>query len=308
MTLRHILLVSFAWLCLLSFSSQAQELKCSFQLNSQKIQGTNRNVFNTLQSAVYEFINNTPWTQHKYAENERIECTLILTLNEQSGDEYKGTMNLQLRRPIFGTSYNSPVLNFLDQNIQFNYIENEKLEFNEAAHQNNLTAILAFYVYIILGYDYDTFSPLGGTEFFEKAKQIVDNAQNAPERGWKAYESSKKNRYWIAENMMDDKYRALRRAMYTYHRRGLDLMADKLPEGRDAVLQAITEVQKVYRARPDADMLAIQLFLDAKREEILNIFSRSSATEKAKAVNIMVDIDRVNSQQYQDLLKQNNSN
>ena len=308
MTLRNLLLVSFGWLCLLSFSSQAQELKCSFQLNSQKIQGTNRNVFNTLQSAVYEFINNTPWTQHKYAENERIECTLILTLNEQSGDEYKGTMNLQLRRPIFGTSYNSPVLNFLDQNIQFNYIENEKLEFNEAAHQNNLTAILAFYVYIILGYDYDTFSPLGGTEFFEKAKQIVDNAQNAPERGWKAYESSKKNRYWIAENMMDDKYRALRRAMYTYHRRGLDLMADKLPEGRDAVLQAITEVQKVYRARPDADMLAIQLFLDAKREEILNIFSRSSATEKAKAVNIMVDIDRVNSQQYQDLLKQNNSN
>jgi hypothetical protein len=265
-------------------------------------------VFNTLQSSVYEFINNTPWTQHKFSENERIECTLILTLNEQSGDEYKGTMNLQLRRPIYGTSYNSPVINFIDQNIQFNYIENQKLEFNEAAHQDNLTAILAFYIYIILGYDYDTFSPLGGTEFFEKAKQIVDNAQNAPERGWKAYESSKKNRYWIVENMIDDKYRALRRAMYTYHRRGLDLMIDKLPEGRDAVLQAITEVQKVYRSRPDADMLAIQLFLDAKREEIINIFSRASSTEKAKAVNVMVDIDRINAQQYQNLLKQHDTN
>jgi len=265
-------------------------------------------VFNTLQSSVYEFINNTPWTQHKFSENERIECTLILTLNEQSGDEYKGTMNLQLRRPIYGTSYNSPVINFIDQNIQFNYIENQKLEFNEAAHQDNLTAILAFYIYIILGYDYDTFSPLGGTEYFEKAKQIVDNAQNAPERGWKAYESSKKNRYWIVENMIDDKYRALRRAMYTYHRRGLDLMIDKQPEGRDAVLQAITEVQKVYRSRPDADMLAIQLFLDAKREEIINIFSRASATEKAKAVNVMVDIDRINAQQYQNLLKQHDTN
>jgi len=283
----------------------AQELKCSFQLNSQKIQGTNRNVFNTLQTAVYEFLNNTPWTQHKYSENERIECTLILTLNEQNGDEYKGTMNLQLRRPIFGTSYHSPILNFLDQNIQFNYIENEKLEFNEAAHQNNLTAILAFYVYIILGYDYDTFSPLGGTEFFEKAQQIVNNAQSATEKGWKAYESSKKNRYWIVENMMNDKYRALRRAMYTYHLRGLDLMVDKIAEGREAILQAITEVQKVHRARPDADMLAIQLFLEAKREEIINVFSQSNATEKAKAVNIMVDIDRLNAQQYQNLLKQN---
>ena len=308
MTLRRSFLALCALVLLAPIVGSAQELKCSFQLNSQKIQGTNRNVFNTLQSAVYEFINNTPWTPHKFAENERIECTLILTLNEQSGDEYKGTMNLQLRRPIYGTSYNSPILNFLDQNIQFNYIENEKLEFNEAAHQNNLTAILAFYIYIILGYDYDTFSPLGGTEFFEKAKQIVDNAQNATERGWKAYESSKKNRYWIVENMMDDKYRALRRAMYTYQRRGLDLMVDKLPEGRDAVLQAITEIQKVYRSRPDADMLAIQLFLDAKREEILNIFSRSSATEKAKAVNIMVDIDRVNAQQYQNLLKQHDTN
>jgi hypothetical protein len=297
------LLVSF----LIFTKLGAQELKCSFQLNSQKIQGTNRNVFNTLQTAVYEFLNNTPWTQHKYAENERIECTLILTLNEQSGDEYKGTMNLQLRRPVFGTSYNTPILNFLDQNIQFTYIENEKLEFNEAAHQNNLTAILAFYVYIILGYDYDTFSPLGGTEFFEKAQQVVNNAQNATERGWKAYESSKKNRYWIVENMMNDKYRSLRRAMYTYHRRGLDIMVDKLSEGREAILQAITEIQKVYRARPDADMLAIQLFLEAKRDEIANVFLKSATTEKAKAVNIMVDIDRVNAQKYQDLLKQHDT-
>lgn len=308
MMLRNLLLALIPLTYICPVVSEAQELKCSFQLNSQKIQGTNRNVFNTLQSSVYEFINNTPWTQHKFSENERIECTLILTLNEQSGDEYKGTMNLQLRRPIYGTSYNSPVINFIDQNIQFNYIENQKLEFNEAAHQDNLTAILAFYIYIILGYDYDTFSPLGGTEYFEKAKQIVDNAQNAPERGWKAYESSKKNRYWIVENMIDDKYRALRRAMYTYHRRGLDLMIDKQPEGRDAVLQAITEVQKVYRSRPDADMLAIQLFLDAKREEIINIFSRASATEKAKAVNVMVDIDRINAQQYQNLLKQHDTN
>ena len=282
---------------------RAQELKCSFQLNSQKLQGTNRNVFNTLQTSVYEFLNNTPWTSHKFAE-----CTLILTLNEQSGDEYKGTMNLQLRRPIFGSSYHSPVINFLDQNIQFTYIENEKLEFNEAAHQNNLTAILAFYVYMILGYDYDTFSPLGGTEYFEKAQQVVNNAQNAVEKGWKAYESSKKNRYWMVENMMNDKYRGLRRAMYTYHRRGLDIMVDKIPEGREAILQAIGEVQKVYRARPDADMLAIQLFLEAKREELLGVFSKSPASEKAKAVNILVDLDRQNAQQYQNLLKQHDTN
>ncbi len=281
-----------------------QELKCNIQINSQKIQGTNRNVFQTMQSALYEFLNSTQWTEHVYSESERIECTMIFTLNEQVGsDEYKGTLNVQSRRPIFGTSYNAPLINILDNNIQFKYIENEKLEFSESAHLSNLTAILAFYVYIVLGYDYDTFSPLGGTPYFEKAEQVVQNAQNAPERGWKAYEGNRKNRFWIAANMLSDKYRPLRRAMYTYHRRGLDLMADKLNEGRAQMLQALLEVQKVYRQKPDPDMFALQLFLDAKREELISTFEQSPSTERAKAVNVLREIDNTNAKRYDDMLK-----
>lgn len=289
-------------------SAVAQEMKCNVQINSQKIQGTNRNVFTTMQTALYEFVNSTQWTNYVFSENERIEGSLIITLNEQLGsDEYKGTLNLQLRRPVFGTSYHSPLLNFLDNNIHFRYIENERLEFSESAHLSNLTSIVAFYVYIILGYDADTFAPLAGTEFFELAERIVSNAQSAPERGWKAYEGNKKNRYWIVQNMLSDKYRPLRRAMYTIHRRGFDVMVDKLAEGRAQVLQGLVEVQKVYRAKPDPDMLALQLFLDTKRDEMISLFSEAPSTEKAKAVNVLVDIDRVNAQRYQALLNRQNN-
>ncbi len=297
------LVILFALVCGL----HAQELNCTISVNSSKIQGTNRNVFNTMQRAMYEFVNNTKWTPNVFAENERIECSVIITLNEQIGsDEYKGSLNLQLRRPIYGTSYKSPLINFLDNNIQFKYIENEKIEFNEAAHISNLSSLLAYYVYMILGYDYDTFAPLGGTPYFEKAEQIVSNAQNAPERGWRAYEGSKKNRYWMVENMLNDKYRPLRRAMYAYHLKGLDKMSDKLTTGRDNIARALVDVQKVYRAKPDQDMLALQLFLDAKRDELINIFGGAPSTEKARVVNILVDIDRMNAEKYQGILKMKN--
>lgn len=304
MKLSRPLLLCAIIIALFATMPRAQELNCSVVINSDKIQGTNRSVFNTMQQAVYEFINNTKWTPNLFGENERIECSIIITLNEQVGsDEYKGSLNLQLRRPIYGTSYKSPILNFFDNNIQFSYIENQKIEFNEAAHISSLSSIIAYYVYIILGYDYDTFSLLGGTAYFEKAQQIVNNAQNAPERGWKAYEGSRKNRYWMVENMLNDKYRPLRRAMYSYHLKGLDKMAAKLTTGRDNIARALVDVQKVYRAKPDPDLLGLHLFLDAKREELINIFEGAPSTEKARAVNILVDIDRMNSEKYQGILK-----
>lgn len=171
--------------------SYQQELRCNVQINSQKIQGTNRQLFQTLQTAVYEFMNNTPWTNHIYGQDERIECNVMLTLNEQIGsDEFRGTIQIQSRRPIFGTSYNTTMLNIVDNNLQFRYIEFDQLEFSDTRHGNNLTSILAYYAYIILGFDYDSFSYLGGTEYFQKAERIVNNAQNTTdgERGWKAYE------------------------------------------------------------------------------------------------------------------------
>ena len=176
------------------------------QINSQKIQGTNRQLFQTLQTAIYEFMNNTSWTNHIYGQDERIECTVSLTLNEQIGsNEFRGTIQVQSRRPIFGTSYNTTMLNIVDNNLQFRYIEFDPLEFSDTRHTNNLTSILAYYAYIILGFDYDSFSYLGGSEYFQKAERVVNNAQNTTdgERGWKAYEGNRKNRYWLIENIIN---------------------------------------------------------------------------------------------------------
>ncbi len=296
--------LALLWLGLLAGPLLGQELNCSVQVNAMKLEGTNRMVFQTLQQALYEFMNRRSWTDHTFRESERIECTMILTLNEQVGsDEYKGVLNVQLRRPVFGTSYNTPILNFVDNNLHFKYIENSPLEFTPGSHLSNLTSILAFYAYLVLGYDYDTFSPLGGQEFFARANAIVEAAQGAPERGWRAYEGNRKNRYWLVENLLNDRYRGFRRALYTYHRQGLDAMSDRVAEGRGEVLQALGEVQRVWRQKPDPDMLVIQLFLEAKREEVVSIFSEAPSSEKARCANIMVEMDRLNASRYEAMLK-----
>lgn len=289
----------FALLLILPLVSIPQELRCNVQINSQKITGTNRQMFQTLQTAIYEFMNNTNWTNHVYGQDERIECTIMLSLNEQIGsDEYKGTLQVQSRRPIFNTSYNSPMINFLDNNLHFRYLEFDKLEFSESSHMSNLTSILAFYAYMILGFDYDSFSYLGGTEYFQKAERIVNNAQNAQERGWKAYEGNRKNRYWMVENVMNDKYRPLREVYYRYHRLGLDRMSDKVMEGRAEIAETITNIQKIFREKPDPYMFYIQLFFDAKSDELVNIFSESFPTEKSRVANILIEVDNANANKY----------
>lgn len=286
---------------------QAQELRCNIQVNTQKIQGTNRTVFQTLQTSLYEFMNNTAWTNHVYGFDERIECNIVLNIAEQFGsDEYKGTLQVQARRPVFNSSYNTTILNFLDNNLHFKYREFDKVEFSETSHLSNLASTLAFYAYIILGLDYDTFSNLGGNDHFLKAEKIVSNAQGASERGWKAYEGNRKNRYWMVENLLNSKYRPLREASYRYHRQGLDRMSDKPTEGRAEVAESLALIQKVYREKPDPYLFAIQLFFDAKNDELVNIFSESFPTERARVVNILVEVDNPNAPKYKTILEQKN--
>lgn len=295
----------FVWLIVLFVPSvlMAQELRCNIQVNSQKIQGTNRTAFQTLQTAIYEFMNNTSWTNHIYGIDEKIECNIIINLDEQIGsDEYKGSIQVQSRRPIFNTSYYTTMLNFLDNNLDFRYLEFNKLEFNENSHLNNLTSILAFYAYIIIGIDYDSFSYLGGTEYFQKAEKILNNAQNAVERGWKAYEGNRKNRYWMIQNILDEKYKPIRETFYRYHRLGLDIMNEKVIEGRAEIAECMTALQKVFREKPDPYLFFLQLFFDAKSDEIVSIFSESYPTEKTRVVNILTEIDVTNSSKYKTIL------
>lgn len=285
---------------LLGIKSYGQEFLVSVSVNAPTIEGTDRRVFESLQSALYEFMNNRKWTNVNIKNLERIECTMMLTVRERmSSDEYKGTLNIVLQRPIYKTSYNSVQLNFIDENIQFRYLESQPLEFSDNAFSSNLTATFAFYAYIMLGLDFDSYSLNGGDAFFTAAENIVNSAQNANERGWKAFDGNR-NRYWLVENLRNPAYRGLRQFLYEYHRTGLDVMADNQDEGRANIATALSYLEQAKKSR--SDLFFLQLLTDAKRDEIINIFSKGSPQEKTKVANIMREVDPSNASKYEKII------
>jgi len=283
-------------------SAFTQELRCNISISAQKIQGANKTVFETMQSDLYEFMNNRKWTDQKFAMDERIECNFFINLEEQiSSDEFKGTIQIQLRRPVFGASYETILLNLKDNDFQAKYVEYQTLEFNETSNKDNLTNILAFYAYVVLGMDYDSFSPEGGTEYFQKALTIINNSQNNREKGWKAYESER-NRYWLIENILNKSYAGFRNCTYQYHRLGLDLMAEKAPEGRGAIAESLKSIQKVFRTRPS--LYILQVFFDAKSDELVNIFTGNSFPDERSRVSVILnECDPSNGTKYEKILK-----
>ena len=297
----------FLTLIVISYSlyGSAQELMCNVQVITQQIQGTNKQVFQTLQTSIYEFMNNTSWTNHVFETDERIECTMLFNIKEQvSVDEFKGTLQIQSRRPVFNSSFNSVVLNYVDNDIQFKYVEYQPLEFSETSHLSNLTSILAFYAYVIIGMDYDTYSFEGGTPFFEVAEKIVNNAQNTPERGWRAMEStSRKNRYWLINNILNEDFSLLREFVYKYHRLGLDMMYEKTNEARASISEYLRILQQVSREKPDPFMYYLQVVLDAKTDELVNIFKESFQEEKARVYALLNEIDPSHGNKYEQIMK-----
>lgn len=270
-------------------------------IQSQQITGANRNLFSTMQTDITEFMNNRKWTQDKFTIDERIECNIFIVLNQQvSSDEFKGTIQIQSDRPVFNSAYTTHLLNLKDNDFQCQYSESRPLEFNETSNSDNLTNILAYYAYIIIGMDYDSFSPDGGTPYFEKAQHIVNNSQNAKEKGWKSFESER-NRYWLVENLLNKSYSGFRDCMYEYHRQGLDMMADKPEEGRANVAESLKGIQKVFRRNPSVYIL--QVFFDAKKDEIANVFSKSFPDERDRVLAILNEVDPSNASVY-DKIKQ----
>jgi len=221
----------------------------------------------------------------------------MINISKQiSNDEFEGSIQIQSTRPIFGTSYKSTLFNYLDNNFRFKYVEYQSLEFSDVTHMSNLTSVLAFYVNIILGLDYATFSEEGGNEYFNIAQRIVNNAQNAPEPGWKAFESDK-NRYWLAEDLMDSRYSDFHMCMYRYHRSGLDKLAEEPDDARYEITESIESLKSIYRNNPSAFILKV--FFDAKSDEIINIYSEAFPNEKARIVKTLAEIDPANSSDYQ---------
>lgn len=274
----------------------AQELRCNISVSSQKIQGTNKELFTNMQRDMYEFVNNRRWSGNVFAYDERIECSIQITLDEQSGsDQFKGTMQVRISRPVYNSSYNTVLLNFKDNDVDFNYREFETLEFNESGQNSNLVNLLAFYANIALGFDYDSFSQMGGNEFFSKAENIVAQSQNAREAGWKSFES-KRNRYWLINNLQDRSYAPVRECVYKYHRLGLDAMSDNVTDGRAELLSALELLQKAHRTKPNSYIL--QVFFDAKSDEIVNIFKAAFTDERKRVYNIVSEINPANNSKY----------
>ena len=282
---------------LLSQNISSQELNCQVSVVSVQVQGTTeKQIFEQLQKSIFEFMNNTRWTKDNFTVNERIDCSVLINVTQKlSADDYMATIQIQSRRPVYKSSYFSPTVNYIDESFVFKYQQFQQLEFNLNTFQNNITSVLAYYAYIIIANDYDTYSNLGGTEYFQKAQLIVTNAQSAAESGWKSFESQK-NRYWIVENALQPVFQPIRECMYKYHRLGLDIMFDKADDGRKEILKSIDLLSGVYKNRPAS--FAMELFFDAKVTEVVNIFSKGNPDEKTKAVEILTTVDPANSNKY----------
>lgn len=285
----------------------SQELYCNVQVSAQKIQGSNREIFQNMQRDIYEFMNSMVWTDNVFSFSERIECNLLINLDEQlSADEFRGTIQVQLSRPVYNTTYESTVLNFVDNNFQFRYVEFQTLEFNPNSHTSNLVSVLAYYAYLLIGMDFDTYSQGGGTPYFQVAEKIVTNAQNAPEQGWKPYDGSRnRNRYWLIKNILDSEYGGVRQFLYLYHLRGLDRMESDMTQARTEIYESLRRLQEVYRRRPDPFMYYMTVIIDAKADEIVNIFTQGFPEEKNRVVQILSEIDPANETKYQKILSAN---
>ena len=286
-----------------SFNSFSQELICNVMVNSNQVQTSDRQIFTSLQKSLYEFVNNTKWTDTKIENEERIECSIMVNISKMiSNDVFEATLQIQSKRPIYGTSYQSTLLNYQDQNFKFNYQEFEPLEFTINTHLSNLTSTIAFYINIILALDFSSFSEDGGMEYIGKAQKIVNNAQNAPEKGWKAFESDR-NRYWLAYDLADPRYSAFQGCIYAYHRLGLDKLAEEPDDARFEITEALESLRDIYRENPSSFLL--KLFFDAKSDEIVKIYSEAFPNEKSRIAKTLVEIDPTNSSKYQKITESN---
>jgi hypothetical protein len=285
----------------------SQEVLCNVRVIPDKeIQISDRQKLQTLQKSVREFVNNRKWTNEVFTEDERIEFNISFNiLSKVSTDRYAGTLQIQYSRPVFNSSYYSPILNYLDDEIEFDYIETQPLDYNENTHESNLSAILSYYTYIIIGLDYSTFSPNADNIYLQKAKKIVENAQSAPEGGWKAFESNK-NRYWLAEELLDAKYSSFHNVLYNYHRQGLDIMNEDNEKGRGYVTESIESMRKIKQLNPTAFIL--QLFFNSKADEISNIYSNAYQDEKNRVYKLLTELDPSNLNKYNKIKENNASN
>jgi len=283
----------------------AQELNCKFRIQTPNLQMVDPVIFKTLEADMNEFLNNRKWTSDAFSPEEKINCNINLTINaEKSSNRFQGELTIQADRPVLNSSYQSPLFIHKDNDVEFEYSQFSALEFDENAFISNLTSVLAFYVYTVLGLEYDSFTRLGGTALYQRAQNIINNAGNSNQGfvGWKANESLR-NRYWMNENLLNPKYQDMREAYYIYHRQGMDLMFENVSAGRKGVNDAIKKVESVFNQSQNNYL--VKVFTNTKNEEIQNIFGDASVPnhEKAAMINVLVKVDPINARKFQEMNK-----
>ncbi|MEX2597547.1 MAG: DUF4835 family protein [Salibacteraceae bacterium] len=284
-----------------SFNSKGQELNCQIQINSQQIAIGDQTIFDQMQRSIYEFMNNRRWTEDKFKPAERIDCSILIQIDKrQSTDQYEATFQISSSRPVYGSTYSSTMFRYQDEGVRFKYVQFDVLDFSLNAYISELTSVLGFYAYVILAMDYDSYAPEGGQDNWQKAQQIVSNAQTGGDASWQSF-SSRSNRYWLVQNYLDNRFEPLRQCNYVYHRKGFDMMAENVQKGRGQVLNALKLIEKVHRAEPNA--FNTRLFFTAKSDEIIKVFSEAEASEVNELKTLLQTIDPANSNKYSDIGK-----
>lgn len=274
--------------------SQAQQLNCTVTVDSQKLSVTNQQVFKTLQTSISEFVNKTDWTGQAVKQNEKINCSMYITVSSNSSDQFTATIQVQSSRPIFNSSYSSPVLNYNDRDFNFRYTEFENLIFSPTSFDSNLVSVLAFYSYMILGMDADTFVSESGNTYFEKAQNISNIAQQGGSKGWSQADGNQ-NRYFLINDILSPAFKQVRQSMLDYHT-GLDLMSKDLKASKEKIKGSLIDLAKLNASRPNAFLTRV--FFDAKSDEIVSIFSGGPSITISDLVDNLNKISPLNSSKW----------
>jgi hypothetical protein len=298
--MRNWLLIAFV--LMVSAAVSAQELNCVVTINvGPKVRTTDLAVFNDMKNAFQIFLNTRKWTSDAYLLHEKINCSILININDMPAiGIFSASVQVQSARPVYNSNYNSLIFNFADRDWEFDYLESQPLEFNDNIYTSNITSMLAFYAYIIIGMDYDSFSEMGGTLHFQRALQVVNNAQNSNRPGWQAM-GSNRNRYWLVENLINSQFSDIRKSYYSYHRLALDTFDKNPDQSREIILKGLKDVKKARDINPNA--IAVVSFFDAKSKELANLFSSGLMPIRKEAYDLITTMDPTNQGAYEAILK-----
>lgn len=292
----------FRWLTIIAvlfaFNAQAQELNCTVTVNADRVTDANTQIFRTLETSLNEFMNSTRWTSRNFSRNERIDCSIYINVSAYDSNSFSATMQVQSSRPVYNSTYQSPILNFNDKDISFRYLENETLQYNPNAFTSNLIALMAYYANIIIGMDADTFELNSGTPYYQAAQNMVGLAQGSGYRGW-GQQDGNQNRFFLITDLLSNTFSPFRQALYDYHRQALDVMSDNPKTGKEKALDAIKTLAEVNKVRPNAFLTRI--FFDAKSDEIVSIFSDGPMVTITGLVDTLNRISPLNSSKWSNI-------